>query len=88
MKGKKDVITTYEFAEHFGAAYTTVMTWLQRGIIPGAQLVDAPRGAVWEIPVTALNTFKPPRMGRPKGAKGKAEKSAKPKKSRKGKAEK
>ena len=79
MKGKKDVITTHEFAEHFGAAYTTVMTWLQRGIIPGAQLVDAPRGAVWEIPAAALETFKPPRMGRPKGAK---EKNAKPPKKR------
>lgn len=93
MKGKKEVITSHEFAEHFGVAYTTAATWLQRGIVPGAQLVDAPRGAVWEIPTSALSEFKPPRMGRPKGAKAKAraEKNgatipAKPKKARSRKA--
>jgi len=75
------MLTTAEFAEHFAVAYTTVMTWLTRGIVPGARLVDAPRGAVWEIPARTLETFKPPKLGRPR----KAEKGTKAsKKARKG----
>lgn len=59
------MLNTAEFAEHFKVAYTTVMTWLARNIIPGARRVPTPRGDVWEIPLSALETFKPPKPGRP-----------------------
>jgi hypothetical protein len=62
------MLTTKEFAEHFKVAYTTVMTWLNREIVPGAKRVPTPRGDVWEIPSTALATFTPPKQGRPKKA--------------------
>jgi len=57
-------MSTAEFAEKFGAPYTTVMTWLKRGLIPGATLKDYPRGQVWEIPRAALKTFRRPKRGR------------------------
>jgi len=68
------MLTTAQFAEHFQVAYTTVMTWLQREIVPGARRVPTPRGDVWEIPASTLLTFTPPKQGRPKK---KAEPSAK-----------
>ena len=65
-KEAKRMLTTAQFAEHFQVAYTTVMTWLQREIVPGARRVPTPRGDVWEIPASALATFTPPKQGRPK----------------------
>jgi hypothetical protein len=73
-RGKTEMLTTAQFAEHYQVAYTTVMTWLQRGIVPGAQRVPTPRGDVWEIPATATQEFTPPPKGRPKKAKRKAAK--------------
>lgn len=60
------MLTTREFADHFNVAYTTVMTWLKKGLIPDAKRVDAPRGPVWEIPATVTKTFSPPKIGRPR----------------------
>lgn len=59
-------MTARQFANETGAAYTTVMLWLKRGIIPGAKLKEDQRGAYWEIPASALKTFKRPKIGRPK----------------------
>ena len=64
-KEAEQMLTTAQFAEHYKVAYTTVMTWLQSEIIPGAKRVPTPRGDVWEIFVTALATFTPLKQGRP-----------------------
>ena len=47
--------------------YTTLATWLQRGLIAGAKHAPTPRGPVWEIPEQSLREFQPPVVGRPKG---------------------
>src|SRR5215470_9325014 len=73
-KEAEQMLTTAQFAEHYKVAYTTVMTWLQREIIPGARRVPTPRGDVWEIPASALTTFTPPKQGRPKKAAAKKSK--------------
>jgi hypothetical protein len=73
-KGTQQMLTTAQFAEHYQVAYTTVMTWLQRGIVPGAQRVPTPRGDVWEIPASATKEFTPPAKGRPKKAAKKSKK--------------
>jgi hypothetical protein len=65
-KEAEKMLTTAQFAEHYQVAYTTVMTWLQRELIPGAKRVPTPRGEVWEIPAAALQAFTPPKQGRPK----------------------
>ena len=76
MKRKEtpqETMTPQEFADEKGVAYTTVMTWLGKGIVPGAEKVDYPRGAVWEIPRSVAATFTPPPMGRPKKAAAETE---------------
>ncbi len=50
------------------ASYTTLATWLQKGLIAGARHAPTPRGPVWEIPEQALREFQPPTTGRPKGS--------------------
>jgi hypothetical protein len=65
-KEAEQMLTTAQFAGHYKVAYTTVMTWLQREIIPSARRLPTPRGNVWEIPATALATFTPSKQGRPK----------------------
>jgi hypothetical protein len=47
--------------------YTTLATWLQKGLIVGARHAPTPRGPVWEIPEKALREFQPPPRGWPKG---------------------
>jgi hypothetical protein len=66
---RKGTMTAREFAQQMGAAYTTVMLWLHRGLIPGAKLKEDQRGPYWEIPVSALKTFRRPKIGRPKKLK-------------------
>jgi len=45
------------------------MLWLKRGLVPGAERKEVPRGPYWEIPSSALKTFKKPKLGRPKKLK-------------------
>jgi hypothetical protein len=59
------MLSTADFAKHYNVAYTTVMTWLAREIIPGARRIPTPRGDVWEIPASTLDAFRPPKRGRP-----------------------
>ena len=57
------MLTPRQFAEIHGVAYTTVMSWLQKGLIPEAVKNETPSGHYWEIPETAS----PPELtpGRP-----------------------
>jgi hypothetical protein len=54
-----------QLAEQMNVAYTTVMSWLQQGLIEGAIKQETPHGHYWEIPLSALKTFKRPKVGRP-----------------------
>lgn len=61
-----DTLTVDEFAEALKVPYTTVITWLQQGLIPDAEVVQERRGPVWQIPRAALKSFQRPKRGRPK----------------------
>jgi hypothetical protein len=71
------MLTPRQLAEQMDVAYTTVMSWLQQGLIEGAVKQKTPHGHYWEIPVSVTKTFKRPTPGRP----------PKPKAAKKGKAE-
>lgn len=59
------MITAKQFAEAIQRPYTTVMGWLQAEIVPGAQLVETPIGSYYQIPANVVETFEPPKRGRP-----------------------
>lgn len=59
-------MTAREFAETIQKPYTTVMGWLQNQLVPGARLVESPIGSYYEIPVGTVQSFSPPKRGRPK----------------------
>lgn len=64
---KNDMLTSQQVAEELSVPYSTVMLWLKQGRFPGAQLDESnPRGPVWFIPRSALDTFERPSRGRPK----------------------
>ena len=58
-------LSTAQVAERLGVSQAAVKKWCQKGLFAKAELVDTPRGPVWEIPESALETFKRPTMGRP-----------------------
>lgn len=64
------MLTPRQFAEAKQVAYTTVMFWLNQGLIADAERHETPTGHYWEIPATAVNTFQRPKTGRP--SKGKS----------------
>lgn len=60
-------MTAREFAEKKDVTYHTVIRWIGQGLIPGAELVEVVPGLkIWQIPVEAADTIKPPKAGRPK----------------------
>lgn len=59
------MLTAKQFAQAIERPYSTVMSWLQGSLIPGAQLVESPIGNYYEIPADILSTFEPPKRGRP-----------------------
>jgi len=60
-------MTATVFAERMGVNYSTVMRWLKRKLVPGAELQESPeRGKWWEIPESALQMERP-KWGGPKG---------------------
>jgi predicted site-specific integrase-resolvase len=66
MKGSKRVMTATVFAKEMDVAYSTVIRWLERGLVPGAVIKEAPdRGKWWEIPESALKMERP-KAGRKK----------------------
>ena len=69
------MLSTGEVVKRLNAPYQTVVSWIKRGLFPGAKLEDTPRGSVWLIPASALESFVRPPMGRP--PKSKAEKKDK-----------
>lgn len=63
------MLTIKEAADRLGENSQTVKGWRRRGLFPGAKLVDTPRGPIWQIPLTAVENFERPALGRPKGTK-------------------
>ena len=47
------------------AAYPTVAQWTREGRFKGAEVKQTERGPVWYIPLDSVNTFEPPKIGRP-----------------------
>jgi len=74
MKGER-IMTAVEFANAIDYDYSTVMRWLKRGLVPGAEFMtisESGNYGIWRIPESALKMEKP-RLGRKKGiAKKKA----------------
>ena len=68
-------MTATNFAREMGISYPTVIRWLDRQLVPGAELKESPeRGKWWEIPETALEMERPT-PGPKKGSKRTATKS-------------
>lgn len=71
MKGKKKEqthMTAVEFAKAMDYDYTTIIRWLKKGLVPGAEFVEVSgKFGVWRIPQTALE-MPIPRLGRKKTA--------------------
>ena len=71
------MLTTNDVVKQLDVPYQTVVSWLKRGLFPGAFQEDSPRGPYWLIPAVAVEKFERPAMGRP--PKPQAEKVAKKK---------
>jgi hypothetical protein len=75
-KKEQEYMTAREFAAAIKRPYPTVALWLRQGLVPGVEEIQLGTAKLWQIPATAVETFVPPKRGRPKkknGAKKKAE---------------
>lgn len=64
-KVKLQMITAREFAEAIDRPYSTVTGWLAAGLVEGAEAVEVGTVKVWQVPLDAIESFRPPRRGRP-----------------------
>lgn len=60
------MLTPSQYAEKIGKPYPTVMAWLQRGLVRGAEKTDIGKMSVYLIPEDA--PYVEPTIGRPKKA--------------------
>jgi hypothetical protein len=58
-------LTSTQVAERLDVSPATVRLWCSQGRFKAARLVDHPRGGYWVIPESELETFTPPKAGRP-----------------------
>ncbi len=68
-------LTLKQIADRAGVSVSTAKLWQRRGYFPNARLEETPIGSVWLVPMSDVNAFKRPAMGRPatkKPAKPKA----------------
>jgi hypothetical protein len=65
-KAKPQMITAREFAKAIKRPYSTVTAWLAEGLVDGAKAVEVGAFRVWQVPIEAVVSFKPPKRGRPK----------------------
>ena len=47
-------------------SYPTVAQWVREGRFAGAEREETDCGPVWRIPIASVNSFDPPKVGRPK----------------------
>lgn len=70
-------MTAVAFAEEMNVDYATVIRWLKRGLVPGAEPIEpVPGMKVWQIPESALEMERP-LAGRKRKPKDETEKPAK-----------
>jgi hypothetical protein len=43
----------------------TVAAWVQQGLFKGARLESSPAGSYWLVPTSEIDSFQPPKAGRP-----------------------
>jgi hypothetical protein len=60
----KPKLTISAAAEYLSEPVWKVKQWRRHGRFPNAELLDTPRGPVWQIPQTDLDNFMPPKVGR------------------------
>jgi hypothetical protein len=61
-------MTAVEFAKEMDYDYTTIIRWLKKDLVPGAEFVEISGSfGVWRIPESALS-MPIPRLGRKKKA--------------------
>jgi hypothetical protein len=63
-KGEK-MLTTIEVMERLNAPYQTVISWIKKGLLESKR-EDTPRGPVYYVPLSAVETFTEPKRGRPR----------------------
>jgi hypothetical protein len=74
-KAKSEMLTAKKFAARAGITYPTVMSWLKKGLIPGAEFIeDSPLGPYWQIPVESLDKVQKQKTGPKPAAKKEAKK--------------
>ena len=66
--GKKKMISPQEFADQIGRPYQTVLYWLRKGLVPGAEVKQESRGPVYSVPADAIRSIDEwePKQGRPR----------------------
>jgi hypothetical protein len=62
---KKTELTVREVAEQLGAAIPTVTLWCRSGRLPNARQIETPRGPVWYIPESDIESIEVRGRGRP-----------------------
>lgn len=63
---KGRMMTATVFAEEMSVSYPTVVRWLKRKLVPGAERKESPERGVWrEIPEAALQMDRPPAGRKP-----------------------
>jgi hypothetical protein len=56
-------------------SYPTLAQWTREGRFSGAEIKETERGPVWYIPLTSVEAFEPPKMGRPPKPTGPAKRA-------------
>jgi hypothetical protein len=76
-KQEHEFMTAREFAAAIKRPYPTVALWLRKGLVDGVKEIELGTAKLWQIPASAVQTFVPPKRGRPKkeSAKSGAKKS-------------
>jgi hypothetical protein len=59
------MITAREFAQAIDRPYSTVTAWLAAGLVEGAEAFEVGTVKVWQVPIDAVKSFRPPKRGRP-----------------------
>lgn len=62
-------LSTSEVAARFSVSTRSVRKWCARGLFPNAFELQTQRGTEWVIPESDLNSFVPPKHGRPRTRK-------------------
>lgn len=69
-------MTAREFAAAIKRPYPTVALWLRNGLVPDVEVIELGTAKLWQIPVSAVETFIQPKRGRPLKIKSLADRQA------------